>query len=75
MDKPDFKAFTNDILAQILEGYDLDAHEVHTTAVRHGVLKKVVAQESCGKGCLCDELTDFPTECYRKTYTTIGDKP
>jgi hypothetical protein len=65
--------FANIIINGVLEGSDWDGGTVQDIAESCGLLKKVMAQESCGAGCQCAEtVADFPTICYRKTYASAA---
>ena len=46
---------------------DVDGGELQDMAERHGLLRPETRTEPCGEDCLCAEVGDFPTTCYRKT--------
>jgi len=64
-----FRKFTDEMLEIAWGGGCADGAAIQETAIYHGLLKEVLAKEPCGERCGCAEVTDFPTMCYRKTYT------
>jgi len=72
--EPDFQGFADSVLDMILEGCDADGAEIQESAIRHGVLKAVIALKPCGSNCACvdcfdaEDFKDGAVECYRRAY-------
>lgn len=66
---PDFKGFANQLLSIAREGGDADGADIQEYGVKFGLLEMIEVTEPCrDEGCLCGELGEFPTDCFRKTY-------
>ena len=65
--KGQFQDFANELISGAYEAFDIDGADIQTIAVKYELLEEVVADESCGKNCNCEEF-GFPILCYRKTY-------
>ena len=46
---------------------DLDGSDIQDLAVKHGLLKPQTMEKPCGDNCACNDVGDFPTECFRFT--------
>ncbi len=66
--KTDFKGFADEMIAAAWEAYDLDGAQIQEMAENHGLLVQKTMTEPCCDDCMCAEVSDFPTTCYRKTY-------
>lgn len=45
-------------------GCDIDGGHLQELATESGALERRTATESCGQGCVCSGMCDFPTECF-----------
>ena len=68
MEKPNFEEFADAMLDIAWQGGDADGATIQELAEKHGLLKETEVAESCGENCVCAEVSDFPLNCYRKTY-------
>lgn len=66
--KQNLKGFADAMLAISWDGCDADGAEIQELAEAHGLIGARLMTEKCGENCLCDEINNFPLECFRKTY-------
>lgn len=63
-----WRNFINDVINVSFEGADLTGADIQELAVTHGLLKPQQMKAPCAPHCICNEVGEFPTLCYRKTY-------
>jgi hypothetical protein len=67
--KPNFKAFADDILKSIFEDETLDGADIQDIALKHNIIVEYIATKPCCENCVCKEIVDeFPVQCYKKNY-------
>jgi len=66
---PDLKGFADEVLNLLYDNtFELDAFDIQSLGLKHGLIETVKVDESCGDNCTCGEWGEFPAMCYRKTY-------
>lgn len=74
MKEPDIRAFTQWVINESRDCLDLNGGDLQEAAVRCGVLIEHEVYESCGEGCVCDEVGDWPLYCYR-LHPSLAEPP
>ena len=69
------KDFARAMISPTFEGLDINGGDIQDEAAQYGLLERVTRTQPCSDKdgeCLCAEIADFPTECYRFTAILEG---
>ena len=74
LQRTELRTFAQEVMDNWLEDKSLAVDDLEQLGLKHGLLVKVPAQESCGYGCTCYALGVFPTICLRFSSLLTGDR-
>lgn len=72
VDRAQLVAFAKRIVERSDGGRDLTGADVQDAAVEFGLMIKAVASAPCGDDCTCNDVVEFPVECYKLSRHFFG---
>ena len=61
----DVKSLVRDLTEMCWSDAFIDGGDIQELLVKHGCIEMVTVDAPCSEVCLCAEVSDFPTQCYK----------